>query len=72
MRKLKLKDGVSRMLSLEEYLQIVSKYGEVAVIEIKNRMPEKNIGEIISICKEWDNPVKSRTKTDGNGKRQSQ
>lgn len=53
LRKLKFKDGVSHMPSLEEYLQIVSKYGKVAVIEIKNRMPEKNIGEIISICKEW-------------------
>lgn len=52
LRKLKFKDGESRMPSLSEYLQIVSRYEKEAVIEIKNAMPEKNIAEIISICKE--------------------
>lgn len=51
LRSLKFKDGVSKMPTLEEYLQVVSRYEKVAVIELKRSMPESNIKEIIEISK---------------------
>lgn len=53
LRSLEFKDGVSRMPTLKEYLQVVSRYEKIAVIELKNAMPESNIREIIEICKEF-------------------
>lgn len=52
LRNLNYKDGVSKMATLEEYLHIIAKYNKVCVIELKNHMPEKNIAEIINICKQ--------------------
>jgi len=52
LRSLEYKDGVSRMPTLKEYLQVLARYEKVAVIELKNSMPERNIREIIDICKE--------------------
>lgn len=48
-------DGYSdqqKLLSLQEYLRVVRRYEKTAVIELKNSMPEKNIAEIIRICRE--------------------
>ncbi len=39
------------MPTLSEYLQVVSRYKKVAVIELKKPMRENNIEEIIEICK---------------------
>lgn len=49
-RNLAFKDGVSRVPTLEEYLQVLSKCGKIAVIELKNSMRESNIREITEIC----------------------
>ena len=51
LRSLKFKDGISEMPMLSEYLQVVSRYKKVAVIELKKPMRENNIEEIIEICK---------------------
>ena len=51
LRSLKFKDGISEMPTLSEYLQVVSRYKKVAVIELKKPMRENNIEEIIEICK---------------------
>ncbi len=51
LRSLMFKDGVSKMPTLEEYLQVVARYKKVAVIELKNHIPESNISEVIEICK---------------------
>ena len=40
------------MPTLSEYLQVVSRYKKVAVIELKKSMRESNIEEIIEICKQ--------------------
>ena len=41
--------------TLKEYLEVCARYQKVAVIELKNAMQEKNIAEIIEICKaEYD------------------
>lgn len=52
LRALRYKDGVSKMATLEEYLHTIAKYNKVCVIELKNYMPEKNIAEIINICRQ--------------------
>ena len=52
LRSLKFKDGISKMPTLSEYLQVVSRYKKVAVIELKKSMSESNIKEIIEICKQ--------------------
>lgn len=51
LRSLEFKDGVSKMPTLEEYLQVVAEHKKTAVIELKNAMPEKNIYEITEICR---------------------
>ena len=51
LRSVKFKDGISEMPTLSEYLQVVSRYKKVAVIELKKPMRENNIEEIIEICK---------------------
>ncbi len=51
LRALAYRDGVSRMATPEEYLQVAARYKKVAVIELKNHMPERNICEIIELCK---------------------
>ena len=51
LRSLNFKDGISEMPTLSEYLQVVSRYKKVAVIELKKPMRENNIEEIIEICK---------------------
>lgn len=45
-------DETLKIPTLEEYLATVKRYDKTAVIEIKNDMPEKNIAEVIRICKE--------------------
>lgn len=57
LRNLKMKDpneetwsDILKMPTLVEYLQIVSRYEKMAIIELKNHMLEKNIKEIIDIC----------------------
>ena len=52
LRSLKFKDGISKMPMLSEYLQVISRYKKVAVIELKKSMRESNIEEIIEICKQ--------------------
>lgn len=52
LRSLKFKDGISEMPMLSEYLQVISRYKKVAVIELKKSMRESNIEEIIEICKQ--------------------
>lgn len=52
LRSLKFKDGISEMPTLSEYLQVISRYKKVAVIELKKSMRESNIEEIIEICKQ--------------------
>ncbi len=37
--------------ALEEYLQMLARYGKTAVIELKNAMAKSDIAEIIGICK---------------------
>lgn len=58
LRSLKLKEFGSEQFgetlkipTLEEYLNVISRYKKVAVIELKNRMREQNISEIIEICR---------------------
>lgn len=53
LRALEFRRGKNyKIPTLEEYLEIMSGSGKVAVIELKNPMAEKNVGEIISICVE--------------------
>ena len=59
LRALKLKEPDSETFSEtlkiptpEEYLSVLSRYGKVAVIELKNAMKPANICEIIEICKQ--------------------
>lgn len=37
--------------TLQEYLDVMARYGKVAVIELKNRIREENLREIVEICK---------------------
>lgn len=55
--KIKLPDSetysdILKMPTLAEYLDVLRRYGKIAVIELKNAMDEKNIREIIDICRE--------------------
>lgn len=48
-------DRIHQIPTLQEYLEVCARYDKVAVIELKNAMIEKNIAEIIEICKaEYD------------------
>lgn len=58
LRALRLKEIDSEEFSetlkiptFEEYLAVLSRYGKTAVVELKNRMKEENIREVIDICK---------------------
>lgn len=48
-------DRIHQIPTLQEYLEVCARYNKVAVIELKHAMIEKNIAEIIEICKaEYD------------------
>lgn len=48
----KIYDRTFVLPTLKEYLGVCARYNKVAVIELKNAMEEKNIAEIIGICRE--------------------
>ncbi len=53
--KTEVYDRLHQIPTLKEYLEVCARYDKVAVIELKNAMPEKNIAEIIEICRaEYD------------------
>lgn len=56
LRALRFKDGDGfidslKVVTLDEYLRICSRYNKIAVVELKNRMSAANIAEIVDICK---------------------
>lgn len=57
LRSLRFKEGDTfsetlKIPTLTEYLDVLKRYQKIAVIELKNSIPEKNIGEIIEICRQ--------------------
>ena len=58
LRSLRLKDVGTEcpredlcLPTLEEYISICRKYGKVAVLELKNRMPDESVWEIVEIVR---------------------